>query len=66
MTPLLHDFIRDRELAQELSLAPQTLAIWRHRGVGPAFTKIGRACWYKRADIEAWLATRHRQPKEAA
>jgi hypothetical protein len=66
MTPLLQDFIRDRELADELGLAPQTLAIWRHRRVGPAYTKIGRACWYKRDDIEAWLATQHRGKRVAA
>ena len=66
MTPLLQDFIRDRELAQQLSLAPQTLAIWRHRGVGPAFTKIGRACWYKRTDVEAWLASQGRGKQAAA
>ena len=66
MAPILQDFIRDRELAQELELAPNTLAIWRHRRVGPAFTKIGRACWYKRADVEAWIAKQHRQTKAAA
>jgi len=60
MTPLLQDYIRDQELARELKLQPQTLAIWRHRRVGPPWTKIGRACWYRRRDVEAWIADQYR------
>ena len=65
MTPLLADFLRDRELAQEFDCPPETLATWRHRGIGPPYTKIGRSVWYRRADVEAWLAAQQRGKRAA-
>ena len=37
--------------------APQTLANWRVRGVGPAFVKQANGTVrYRRDDLDAWLA----------
>ncbi|MFZ4808095.1 MAG: helix-turn-helix transcriptional regulator [Hyphomicrobiaceae bacterium] len=33
-----------------------TLARWRRDGTGPRFMKIGRRIFYRRSDVEAWLA----------
>ena len=38
-----------------------TLAQWRHRGVGPRFVKIGRSVRYLRSDVEQWLREARRQ-----
>jgi len=35
--------------------AVQTLAMWRHKGTGPAHTKSGSRVLYKGSDILAWL-----------
>ena len=32
-----------------------TLAQWRHRGVGPRYTKFGNRVAYLGADLNAWL-----------
>jgi hypothetical protein len=43
------------EAAAILGVKPTTLAMWRHRGKGPRYIKIGRSCFYRERDIETWL-----------
>ena len=46
------------EAARFLNLKPATLGQWRWNGRGPRFVKIGRACRYRLADLEAFLEER--------
>ena len=39
------------ELADYWSMAPHTLANWRHQGIGPRFTKVGARVLYRVGDI---------------
>lgn len=48
-------YISTRELADELGLAPITIEIWRAKGQGPRYVKIGRTVRYRRQDVDAWL-----------
>jgi transcriptional regulator with XRE-family HTH domain len=41
--------------AELIGVKPTTLSAWRHFGRGPRYLKIGRYCFYRRADIETWL-----------
>ena len=55
----------------EFNLSKMTCAIWRHKGVGPPYLKIGRKILYDRRLLEKWLAARRvtprgRPPKKAA
>jgi predicted DNA-binding transcriptional regulator AlpA len=43
------------EAAVIIGVKPSTLAMWRHKGRGPRYLKIGRSCFYRPSDIEAWL-----------
>jgi predicted DNA-binding transcriptional regulator AlpA len=43
------------EAATIIGVKPTTLAMWRHKGKGPRYLKIGRSCFYRESDIEAWL-----------
>lgn len=43
------------QAAQVLGLKPTTLEVWRCRGDGPAYLKLGRAVRYRREDLEAFL-----------
>jgi predicted DNA-binding transcriptional regulator AlpA len=43
------------QAAAFLGLKPSTLASWRHQGRGPKYLKIGRSCFYRDSDLEAWL-----------
>jgi hypothetical protein len=54
--------IDSAETAKLLRLQPQTLATWRAEKRGPRYVKIGRACFYMRADIERWIAQQLRGP----
>jgi hypothetical protein len=54
------------ETARILHQEPATLTGWRHEGRGPPWVKIGRRCFYRRADIHAWLAEQRRVPGHTA
>ena len=51
-----------REAADRLRMKEQTLAVWRLRGQGPRFAKIGAAVRYPEAEVDAFLAARMRGP----
>jgi hypothetical protein len=50
----------DQLLTQEqaaviIGVKPPTLAMWRHKGKGPRYHKVGRSAYYRAADIDSWL-----------
>jgi hypothetical protein len=48
-------FATRAEVAAYLRVAPRTLDQWAYQGIGPRFTKVGRAR-YRWSDVEAWIA----------
>ncbi len=54
--------LNDREFAAYCDLAERTPAVWRVRGDGPPFVKIGRNVRYKKSDVDAWLDERTVRP----
>jgi hypothetical protein len=60
------ELIPDTVAAVDLHQQTGTLAAWRNQGRGPAYVKIGRRVFYRRADIASWLAGQRREPKTAA
>jgi predicted DNA-binding transcriptional regulator AlpA len=54
------EILRPPAAAKYLGNAEQTLARWRHEGVGPRFVKIGRLVGYRKSDLERWIASRER------
>ena len=57
--------IPDTNAAPELGVSVATLRVWRRRGIGPRFIRIGRSIRYRRADIEEYLAKRTVETSEA-
>lgn len=53
----------DNEVAPMMRVLPQTLPVWRSQGKGPAYLKLGRRVFYRRADILAWMEAQVIQPK---
>ena len=51
-TPLLLD---ERQAAAYLSKPMGTLRQWRHRGLGPAYVKLGMSIRYKRTDLDRFI-----------
>ncbi|GAA0443651.1 helix-turn-helix domain-containing protein [Streptomyces olivaceiscleroticus] len=43
------------ELSDFLGVPVKTLYQWRHRGIGPKGTKVGRHIRYRWKEVEAWL-----------
>jgi predicted DNA-binding transcriptional regulator AlpA len=50
--------IDERQLCAELGISSVTATKWRAKAAGPPFIKVGRLVRYRRADVEAWLASR--------
>jgi hypothetical protein len=48
------DLIGDRE----------KLAQWRHKGMGPAFYRLGRKIIYRGADLNAWAEANRVEPRQ--
>ncbi|WP_373650585.1 helix-turn-helix domain-containing protein [Schlesneria sp. DSM 10557] len=55
----LKSLLNEDEAAELLAVKPQTLAVWRCRGMNNLkFVKVGRAVRYRLSDIEEWLEQR--------
>ena len=55
------ELLDEKAAADLLQLAPGTLSVWRSTGrYCIPFVKVGRRVRYRRADLEAWLASRTR------
>ena len=50
------DLLRAAEAAKRLRKSKQTLALWRRRGLGPAWCRLGGACYYSAATLDAYVA----------
>jgi len=46
------ELLRPAQVAKDLGVTPNTLAIWRYYDRGPNFLKIGRQVRYRRQSIE--------------
>lgn len=55
------ELMDEAEAADYLDVAPGTLSVWRSTGrYNLPFIKVGRRVKYRRAALDAWLATRTR------
>ena len=55
------ELLDEKAAADLLQLSPGTLSVWRSTGrYSIPFVKVGRRVRYRRADLEAWLASRTR------
>jgi len=55
------DLLKSRETADYLKVSERTLTKMRSEGSGPPFVRLhsdGRGVVYRRADVEAWLASK--------
>ena len=43
------------EIAKCLGVTPDTLGVYRTKGVGPKYIKIGRVIRYRVGDVRDWL-----------
>ncbi len=53
--------LNTQEAAKILTIKPETLEVWRWRGEGPLFIKVGKCVRYRPEDIEAYLKSKTRK-----
>ncbi|MDP9178941.1 MAG: helix-turn-helix domain-containing protein [Gemmatimonadota bacterium] len=63
--PLLRKYLRREDAAVYLGVAKQTLANWAVQRKGPHMRRLGRACVYDIADLDAFVATFDLIPQES-
>jgi len=56
--PILVD---EKAMAAQLGVQTKTCQMWRLRGYGPPFIKVGRLVKYLESDIQAWIESQRRQ-----
>ena len=49
------DLLTRIEVAERLNVTPRTLYRWELSRTGPPSIKLGRAAYYRREALEAWL-----------
>jgi hypothetical protein len=47
--------VTPEELATAIRVEDNTLAVWRSRGLGPSFTKLGKTVFYLLEDLLTWI-----------
>ena len=52
-------YYTEKEIASMLALKPGTLAVWRCKGIGPRFKKVGRSVRYHMRDIDHFVEHGH-------
>jgi hypothetical protein len=50
------EYLDDRELARRTPIKRITWQVWRTKGEGPVFYKVGRRCLYRWSEVEAWIS----------
>ncbi len=50
--------IDGRELARWLGLSPRTIEVWRWKGGGPKYRKVGRYVRYRKGVVREWMESR--------
>lgn len=51
----MSDTLTEKELAARWKMTARTLQMWRAKGIGPRFIRIGeRSIFYRAADVEAY------------
>lgn len=56
-------YAKDTQVSNMYGIGLQTLRNWRSEGKGPAYSKIGRGCFYNLQDVEAYFLSRKVEPR---
>lgn len=54
----MNERFRNREAAAYLKVSPGTLEVWRCKGRGPRYSKLGKVVVYDVRDLDAFLESR--------
>jgi hypothetical protein len=65
-SPASHASVESAVAAPMIGVEPQTLKLWRRKGIGPAYIRFGNRVRYRVSDIEAWLSAHTVTPESGA
>lgn len=50
-----YHYLRVKEVAERLQVSPRTLQLWRQKGCGPPYVKLGVQVRYLEDDFDGWF-----------
>ena len=59
-----NSYYRPADEAMRLIATEGTLAVWRHEGVGPPYTRFGNRILYRGFDLNGWMDNHRVEPVE--
>jgi DNA-binding transcriptional MerR regulator len=62
---MIDGYLTETQVADTLDRTTRTLRLWRARGLGPAFTRVGNNVVYRDQAIRDWLLRNEVQPVRA-
>lgn len=62
---MIDGYLTETQLATELRRTKRTLRIWRARGLGPAYSRVGNTVVYRDQALRDWLLRNEVQPVRA-
>jgi hypothetical protein len=64
---VLDGYLNESELAAQIKRSVVLLRLWRRKGTGPAFVRVGKTPYYKIETVRRWIDAQERnQPRAAA
>jgi len=65
---VLDGFLSEQAFADEIGRAVITLRLWRRKGYGPPFVRVGKTPYYDVEKARHWIAAQERKqsPRSAA
>jgi hypothetical protein len=64
--PILDGYLSEQALGDEIGRSVVLLRLWRRKGSGPPFIRIGRTPYYNIEAVRRWIAAQERQQPKAA
>ncbi len=62
---MIDGYLNEVQAATTLARTTRTLRIWRSKGMGPAYSRVGRNVVYRSEAIREWLLSNEVQPLRA-
>lgn len=62
---MIDGYLTEAQLASKLDRTKRTLRLWRARGLGPAYTRLGNIVVYRDEALRDWLIRNEVQPVRA-
>ncbi len=55
MTEQYDRLLKQKEVAEWIGMSESWMELCRYKGIGIPYIKLGRACRYRKSDVQRWI-----------